>query len=68
MVVIDTSMSCKGELVQKFLEETYSVLSESESFSRRIHVHILQCDEKVQSDAVIENAHAVEENICPISL
>ena len=26
VIVIDTSMSCKGELVRKFLEETYSVL------------------------------------------
>ena len=54
--VIDTSMSCKGELVRKFLEETYSVLGETESFFRRIHVHIIQCDEKIQSDVVIENA------------
>ena len=61
VIVIDTSMSCKGELVRKFLEETYSVLSESESFFRRIHVHILQCDEKIQSDVVIENAMQLKE-------
>ena len=61
VIVIDTSMSCKGEMVQKFLEETYSVLSESESFFRRIHVHILQCDEKIQSDVVIENAMQLKE-------
>ena len=61
VIVIDTSMSCKGALVQKFLEETYSVLSESESFFRRIHVHILQCDEKIQSDVVIENAMQLKE-------
>ena len=53
VIVIDTSMSCKGELVRKFLEETYSVLGETESFFRRIHVHIIQCDEKIQSDVVI---------------
>ena len=29
-IVIDTSMSCSGELVQRFLEETYDVLSESD--------------------------------------
>ena len=28
VIVIDTSMSCSGELVKKFLEETYGVLSE----------------------------------------
>ena len=27
VIVIDTSMSCKGELIRHFLEETYSVLS-----------------------------------------
>lgn len=32
VIVIDTSMSCSGELVQKFLEETYTVLSEQNSF------------------------------------
>ncbi len=53
VIVIDTSMSCKGELVRRFLEETYSVLSEAESFSRRIHIHLIQCDERVQNDTVI---------------
>lgn len=54
VIVIDTSMSCKAELVQKFLEETYSILSQAESFYRRLRIHILQCDERVQSDIVIE--------------
>lgn len=55
VIVIDTSMSCKAVLVQKFLEETYSILSQSESFYRRFCVHIIQCDERVQSDTVIED-------------
>ena len=61
VIVLDTSMSCKGELIQKFLEETYSVLSETESFFRRIHVHIIQCDDKIQSDTLIENAKQLEQ-------
>lgn len=55
VIAIDTSMSCKGELVKKFLEETYSVLSESGSFFRKVHVHIIQCDDKVQSDELVTN-------------
>ena len=55
VIVIDTSMSCKASLVQKFLEETYSILSQCESFYRRFCIHILQCDERVQSDQVIES-------------
>ncbi|MCD8396761.1 MAG: VWA-like domain-containing protein [Lachnospiraceae bacterium] len=55
VIVLDTSMSCKGELLQHFLEETYRILSESESFFRKIHVHILQCDDQVQEDVLITN-------------
>ena len=53
VIVIDTSMSCSGELVRRFLEETYGVLSESESFFTKINVHIIQCDEKVHTDKKI---------------
>ena len=56
VIVIDTSMSCSGELVQRFLEETCDVLSESETYFRKIRIHILQCDDKVQSDVLIESA------------
>ena len=55
-VVIDTSMSCSGELVQRFLEETYDVLSQSESFFRRVNVHVIQCDDQIRSDVVITRA------------
>ena len=55
VIVIDTSMSCKGELVKTFLEQTYRILSQTESFFRRINIRILQCDEKVQYDTKIEN-------------
>lgn len=53
VIVIDTSMSCSGELVRRFLEETYGVLSENESFFTKINVHIIQCDEKVHADKKI---------------
>ena len=61
VIVIDTSMSCKGELVRKFLEETYSVLSEKESFFRKINIHILQCDERVQSDVTIASREELKD-------
>lgn len=53
VIVIDTSMSCSGELVQKFLEETYTVLSEENSFFRKVNIHIIQCDDQVRSDQKI---------------
>lgn len=56
VIVIDTSMSCRGELVQRFLEETYRILSQTENFYHRINIRILQCDERVQDDICIKNA------------
>ena len=55
VIVIYTSMSGKGELVKAFLEQTYQILSQTESFFRRINIRILQCDENVQDDTKIEN-------------
>lgn len=33
VIAIDTSGSCSGETVQRFLGETYGILSEKENFS-----------------------------------
>mgnify|MGYP003289939101 CR=1 FL=1 len=55
VIVIDTSMSCSGELVKTFLEQTYHILAETENFFKKIHIRILQCDEKVRSDVKITN-------------
>lgn len=61
VIVIDTSMSCKGDLVKRFLEETCSILQESESFFRRINIRILQCDDKVQEDIRITNHQELDD-------
>ncbi len=53
VIVIDTSMSCSGELVKKFLEQTYAVLTESDGFFHKVNIHILQCDDQVQTDVKI---------------
>ncbi len=55
-MVIDTSMSCSEELVRRFLEQTYTVLSEAESFFTKMNIHVIQCDEKIQSDHIISSA------------
>lgn len=61
VIVIDTSMSCSGELVRRFLEETYSVLSESESYFRKVNIHIIQCDDQVRSDAAITSRQQMQD-------
>ena len=67
-VVIDTSMSCSGELVQRFLEETYDVLSQSESFFRRVNVHVIQCDDQIRSDVVITRAEDLTDYVEHLTL
>ena len=61
VIVIDTSMSCSGDLVKKFLEETYDILSEENSFFHKVNIHIIQCDEKVQNDQQITNSEELKE-------
>lgn len=63
VIVVDTSMSCRGDLVKHFLEETCSILQESESFFRKINIHIIQCDDKIQEDAVITDKRELEDYI-----
>ncbi len=53
VIAIDTSASCRGSLVQAFLKKTYSILKGTENFFQRINVHIVQCDNEVQSDTRI---------------
>lgn len=52
-IVIDTSESCSGDYVRRFLEETFAILSGRENFFRKMNVHIIQCDAKAQVDDVI---------------
>ncbi len=53
VIVIDTSMSVAGDLVKKFLKETYGVLSENNSYFRQVNIHLIQCDEQVHTDVKI---------------
>ena len=53
VIAIDTSASCRGKLVQAFLNKTYSILKSSENFFRKVNIHILQCDSDVRRDTKI---------------
>ena len=61
VIAIDTSMSCSGDLVKAFLSETYGVLLETESFFKKVNIHVIQCDEKVQSDVKITCREELED-------
>ena len=53
VIALDTSASCRGEIVQAFLQKTYNIMQDAESFFTKINVHIIQCDSEVQKDVKI---------------
>lgn len=55
VIGIDTSGSCSAQTVQRFLEETYAILSEKENFFRKMKVFLVQCDCMIQDVAVIRS-------------
>ena len=61
VVVIDVSMSTSGQLVRTFLEQTCSVLTESESYLKKVNIRIIQCDEQIRDDVRITNRRELEE-------
>ncbi|NLL79926.1 MAG: hypothetical protein GX234_09080 [Clostridiales bacterium] len=61
VIAIDTSASCRGEIVRAFIQKTYSILKNEESFFRKMNVHIIQCDSEVQSDVKITSDEEFDE-------
>ena len=58
VIAVDTSMSTSGALVREFLACTYAILRSTETFTRKVNIRILQCDDQVRTDTVI---HDLEE-------
>ena len=53
VIAIDTSASCRGEIVRQFLTRTYEILKGTENFFHQVNVHIVQCDAEIRSDTKI---------------
>lgn len=58
VIAVDTSMSTSGDLVRQFLACTYAILRSTETFTRKVNIRILQCDDQLRSDTAI---HDLEE-------
>ena len=54
-VAVDTSYSTSGGLVECFLKETFSVLTQKNSFFQESEIHVIQCDNQVRRDDVVRN-------------
>ena len=53
VIALDTSASCRGKIVQAFLQKTYNIMQQSENFFSKINVHIIQCDSEIRQDTKI---------------
>lgn len=49
VIAIDTSGSVSGKKVQLFVQKTYNILKSSMSFGKKMNLHIIQCDAKIQN-------------------
>ena len=63
VIAIDTSGSVQGDTVQRFLNKTWNILKQQESFSSRINLHIIQCDAEIQEDTKITGPEEIDEYI-----
>lgn len=55
VIAIDTSASCSGELVRRFVERTYNILNSAGGFGEDVNVHIVQCDDAIRSVLIVES-------------
>ena len=60
VIAIDTSESCKGDLVKRFVEHTFSIMKKQEDYAHSVNVHVIQCDAKVQADTKITDLRDVD--------
>lgn len=61
VIAIDTSMSTSGELVRLFLACTYAVLRSSGSFTRKVNIRVIQCDDQIRADDWIQDLDGLRE-------
>ena len=53
IIVIDTSGSCAGDVVENFLLQTLNLINELRALSHSTRIHLIQCDREIQSDVLI---------------
>ncbi len=68
VIAVDTSGSVRGEVVQRFMQHTYDMLSRQESFFSKINMYILQCDWQIRHIAHICSRKDLDSYIADLQL
>ncbi|MFW5865265.1 MAG: VWA-like domain-containing protein [Candidatus Izemoplasmataceae bacterium] len=61
VIIIDTSGSTQGQLIQNFIEETYSIIQQTTPSNLNYKIVIIQADNKVQDVQTINNQKELKE-------
>lgn len=61
VIAVDTSASCKGELVRGFLTRTCEILQNTAQFGQEVNIHLIQCDARVQDEIVITSIDQIDD-------
>lgn len=67
-IAIDTSGSCSGKIVRRFLEETWNILRQKENFFSRMRLHLIQCDSMIQEHRIFTSVEEWEASISEIRI
>ena len=68
VIVIDTSASTSGDLIQKFMQKTYNILKASENFFKQVNLYLIQADMEVQEVTYIDDLSKLEQYIAHLGL
>ena len=68
VIVIDTSASTSGDLIQKFMQKTYNILKASENFFKQVNLYLIQADMEVREVTYIDDLSKLEQYIAHLDL
>lgn len=63
VIALDTSASCRGDIVKAFLNKTYEILTSTNNFFHNVNIHIIMCDNQVEKDIKIANEQDLKDFI-----
>ncbi|MDK2808089.1 MAG: hypothetical protein PWP24_823 [Clostridiales bacterium] len=61
VIAIDTSGSCSGEMVERFIQQTFDILRESNLFGEAMEVYIIQCDNEIKDVIQVSTKEALNQ-------
>lgn len=53
VIVIDSSASTEGEVVESFVEQTFDILLTSREVNNKFNIRLIQCDDRIREDVVL---------------